>query len=171
MFFLLSLSPSLFLSLVLFRSLLLFQAFAIVDPVSPAAQRLSPLLLTLRDDLHVSLRLFFAPHSGLSDLPIKRFYRYVLRSAVTFATNGQLRVRQPFRPLPSLPSSHFLSVFITVPPFLRFSRLCSFPGFAFPFLLAVCPPPPTLFFILLVIPLPFSSLRICTATLTFPAGM
>ena len=50
---------------------------ALLDPVSDAAQRVAPLLLTLRDRLGASIRLYLNPGTQYRDNPLKSFYRFV----------------------------------------------------------------------------------------------
>ena len=51
---------------------------AVVDPLSPVAQRLSSLLLALRSILPIDYEILLLPGHDYSSIPLKRFYRYVL---------------------------------------------------------------------------------------------
>jgi UDP-glucose:glycoprotein glucosyltransferase len=59
----------------------LIDIVAVLDPLGAVAQRVAPLLATLveleRDDV-AHVRLYLNPSDELHDLPIKRFYRYVV---------------------------------------------------------------------------------------------
>lgn len=48
---------------------------AVVDPLSPSAQKLTSLLVLLHEWLNPSIRIVLNPVSGLSDIPLKNFYR------------------------------------------------------------------------------------------------
>ena len=48
---------------------------AVVDPLSPRAQRLAPLLQTLHVAVAIDLQLFPNPQEKLAELPIKRWGR------------------------------------------------------------------------------------------------
>eukprot|EP00536_Pseudo-nitzschia_multiseries_P004424 jgi/Psemu1/187982/e_gw1.73.34.1 len=53
---------------------------AIVDPTTETAQRLSPLLVVIRDELKLHLDLLMAPRTeldGASNIPITSYYRFV----------------------------------------------------------------------------------------------
>ena len=64
---------------------------AIVDPTTETAQRLSPLLITIRDELKLPLDLILAPRpelDGDSDIPISSYYRFVADSSAYQSVNG-----------------------------------------------------------------------------------
>ncbi|ONK57353.1 uncharacterized protein A4U43_C10F19220 [Asparagus officinalis] len=66
---------------------------AVIDPLSPAGQKLSPLLRVLWKCIQPSMRIILNPISSLADLPLKNFYRYVVPSvddfsAVDYSVNG-----------------------------------------------------------------------------------
>ncbi|XP_053315400.1 UDP-glucose:glycoprotein glucosyltransferase 1 isoform X2 [Spea bombifrons] len=61
-----------------------FEVVAVVDPVTKAAQKLSPLLLVLNQILNMNLRVFMNCQSKLSEMPLKSFYRYVLEPEILF---------------------------------------------------------------------------------------
>lgn len=50
----------------------------LLDPLGEAAQRLAPILTTLRDHFHLPLRVLLAPHPELSEFPLKSYYRFAL---------------------------------------------------------------------------------------------
>uniref|UniRef100_A0A8C7XD53 UDP-glucose ceramide glucosyltransferase-like 1 n=1 Tax=Oryzias sinensis TaxID=183150 RepID=A0A8C7XD53_9TELE len=65
-----------------------FDVVAVVDPVTRDAQKLTPLLLVLKQLVNVNLRVFMNCQSKLSDLPLKSFYRYVLEAEVAFQADS-----------------------------------------------------------------------------------
>uniref|UniRef100_A0A8D3E4T7 UDP-glucose ceramide glucosyltransferase-like 1 n=1 Tax=Scophthalmus maximus TaxID=52904 RepID=A0A8D3E4T7_SCOMX len=65
-----------------------FDVVAVVDPVTRDAQKLSPLLLVLKQLVNVNLRVFMNCQSKLSDMPLKSIYRYVLEPEVTFRSDS-----------------------------------------------------------------------------------
>mmetsp|Transcript_56656 Transcript_56656/g.137682 ORF Transcript_56656/g.137682 Transcript_56656/m.137682 type:complete len:1847 (+) Transcript_56656:196-5736(+) len=86
---------------------------AIVDPVTETAQRLSPLLLLLRDELKLPVKLIFAPRTELnsdSNVPISSYYRFVAD-----ATQYQEGLTGPGAYFSDLPSNHVLTLRMDVP--------------------------------------------------------
>lgn len=64
---------------------------AVVDPLSQTAQKWSTILMALSQIEGVYIELYLYPQLNLKELPIKRFYRYVLEPQLTFnATTGAL---------------------------------------------------------------------------------
>ncbi|RIB10779.1 Glycosyltransferase Family 24 protein [Gigaspora rosea] len=64
---------------------------AVVDPLSQTAQKWSTILMALSQIEGVYIELYLYPQLNLKELPIKRFYRYVLEPRLTFnATTGAL---------------------------------------------------------------------------------
>ncbi|KAK9134686.1 hypothetical protein Syun_014016 [Stephania yunnanensis] len=66
---------------------------AVIDPLSPLGQRLSPLLHVLWKSIQPSMRIVLNPLSSLVDLPLKNYYRFVLPmeddfSSVDYSING-----------------------------------------------------------------------------------
>ncbi|CAG8625396.1 9104_t:CDS:10, partial [Racocetra persica] len=78
---------------------------AIVDPLSPTAQKWSTILLTLSQIEGVYIELYLYPHLSLKELPIKRFYRYVLEPRLKFnaTTNALIPPTAYFAHLPEDP--------------------------------------------------------------------
>uniref|UniRef100_A0A3Q2Y4X5 UDP-glucose ceramide glucosyltransferase-like 1 n=1 Tax=Hippocampus comes TaxID=109280 RepID=A0A3Q2Y4X5_HIPCM len=66
-----------------------FDVVAIVDPLTRAAQKMSPLLIVLSQVVNLRLRLFMNCRAKLSEMPLK-FYSYVLESDVTFLANDTM---------------------------------------------------------------------------------
>lgn len=64
---------------------------ATVDPASEKAQRWIPILKALSELDGVHLKLFLNPKERLQELPVKRFYRFVLESQPIFEDDGSLR--------------------------------------------------------------------------------
>ncbi|KAH8819728.1 UDP-glucose:glycoprotein glucosyltransferase-domain-containing protein [Xylogone sp. PMI_703] len=67
------------------------QLTVLVDPTSEQAQRWIPILKVLSQLEGVYLKLFLNPKERLQELPVKRFYRYVLESKPSFTDAGALR--------------------------------------------------------------------------------
>lgn len=66
------------------------QFVASIDPASELAQRWIPILKVLSGLDGVYMKLFLNPVDRLKDLPVKRFYRYVLNAQPTFTADGVL---------------------------------------------------------------------------------
>lgn len=66
------------------------QIVALVDPASEIAQRYVPILRVLSELAGVHMRMFLNPRDKLEELPVKRFYRYVLDSKPSFDDRGSL---------------------------------------------------------------------------------
>jgi hypothetical protein len=89
------------------------QVTAIVDPVTETAQRLSPLLIMIRDELKLPLTMMLAPRSELdgdSKIPITSYYRFV---ADPSAYQGL--VGSPVAHFSNLPTGHVLTLRMDVP--------------------------------------------------------
>lgn len=67
------------------------QIVASIDPSSQVAQRWIPILKTLSELKGVYLRIFLNPQERMRELPIKRFYRYVVNSEPHFGKDGSLQ--------------------------------------------------------------------------------
>ena len=87
---------------------------ASIDPISELAQRWIPMLKVLSDIDGVHLRLFLNPKEKIQELPIKRFYRYVLESKPSFDGEGMLR--KPQATFEGLPKEALLNLGLDVPP-------------------------------------------------------
>ncbi|KAI8627484.1 glycosyltransferase family 24 protein [Xylariaceae sp. FL1651] len=87
---------------------------ALLNPTSEIGQRWAPILKVLSELDGVFLRIFLNPRERLEELPIKRFYRYVLQSEPSFDENGALRSQgATFK---SLPSEALLNLGMDMPP-------------------------------------------------------
>jgi len=92
------------------------KVFAIVDPTTETAQRLSPLLLIIRDELELYLDLILAPRmelNGDSDIPISSYYRFVANPSVYQTTGGS--VGSPIAHFSNLPTDQILTLRMDVP--------------------------------------------------------
>jgi hypothetical protein len=84
---------------------------AIVDPTTETAQRLSPLLLIIRDELKLHLDLILAPRmelSGDSDIPISSYYRFVADPSAYQASEGG--TGSPIAHFSNLPTDQILTL-------------------------------------------------------------
>jgi hypothetical protein len=57
---------------------------AVLDPLSTAAQRITPMLLALRDAFTHDFTIFLNPKTGFNELPLKRFYVHPSRTNAIF---------------------------------------------------------------------------------------
>ncbi|KAM3498853.1 hypothetical protein MY10362_007850 [Beauveria mimosiformis] len=87
---------------------------ALLNPLSEQAQRWAPLLKVLSELDGVYLKLFLNPKEKLEELPIKRFFRYVLESKPSFDEGGAIRGGQAI--FSGLPSEALLTLGMDVPP-------------------------------------------------------
>ena len=84
---------------------------AILDPLSEATQRVSPLLRAIRDQLKLPLSLMLAPRPviGGEDLPVSSYYRFV---ADPQASADRVLPKASFQ---NLPINHVLTIRMDVP--------------------------------------------------------
>ncbi|KAF2083658.1 glycosyltransferase family 24 protein [Saccharata proteae CBS 121410] len=90
------------------------QIVASVDPASEIAQRWIPILKVLSEMNGVHMRLFLNPKERLQEIPVKRFYRYVLDSKPSFDEAGSSRPLQA--QFTGVPSEALLNLGMDVPP-------------------------------------------------------
>ncbi|KAK8227157.1 UDP-glucose:glycoprotein glucosyltransferase-domain-containing protein [Phyllosticta capitalensis] len=90
------------------------QIVASIDPSSETAQRWIPILKVLSEMSGVHMRLFLNPKERLDELPIKRFYRYVLSSQPEFEDDGSTKSLQAH--FSGIPSEALLTIGMDVPP-------------------------------------------------------
>jgi UDP-glucose:glycoprotein glucosyltransferase len=64
---------------------------AVINPASEVGQKWAAVLRVLSELEGVHLQVFLNPLEGLGELPVKRFYRYVLESSPSFDENGKLK--------------------------------------------------------------------------------
>jgi len=92
------------------------KVIAIVDPTTETAQRLSPLLLVIRDELKLPLDLILAPRTeldGESDIPISSYYRFVADPSAYQARDDS--ASSPIARFSNLPTNHILTLRMDVP--------------------------------------------------------
>ncbi|KAB5526252.1 UDP-glucose:Glyco protein glucosyltransferase-domain-containing protein [Coniochaeta sp. 2T2.1] len=105
------------------KSTATIQFIALVDPASEQGQKWAPVLKVLSELEGVYLRIFLNPKEGLSELPVKRFYRYVLDSAPTFDSQGKIApLSATFN---GIPSEALLTAGMDVPPAWLVSSMIS----------------------------------------------
>ncbi|RIA98379.1 Glycosyltransferase Family 24 protein [Glomus cerebriforme] len=69
----------------------LYKISVVIDPLSETAQKWSTILEILSQVDGVAIELYLNPRMGLNEIPIKRFYRYVLEPRLNFnSTTGNL---------------------------------------------------------------------------------
>ncbi|TAQ88877.1 hypothetical protein B7494_g2787 [Chlorociboria aeruginascens] len=90
------------------------QMIVLVDPASEQGQRWIPLLKVFSELDGVYIKLFLNPKERLQELPVKRFYRYVLDSKPTFDEFGALIA--PGASFSGVPQEALLTVGMNVPP-------------------------------------------------------
>ena len=92
----------------------IFQIVASIDPASEQAQRWLPILNTLSDMDGTYLELFLNPKQMLQELPVKRFYRYLLGSKPRFNADGSVdNFKAQFK---GIPKKALLNLGMDVPP-------------------------------------------------------
>ncbi|KAJ5174782.1 UDP-glucose:glycoprotein glucosyltransferase 1 [Penicillium canariense] len=86
---------------------------AVLDPASEPAQRWLPILKVLSELAGVQLKIFLNPKDELKELPVKRFYRYVLESEPSFTADGSLS--RPGASFTGVPVEALLTLGMDVP--------------------------------------------------------
>lgn len=87
---------------------------ALLDPASEQGQRWAPILKVMSQLDGVFVKVFLNPSERMQELPIKRFYRYVLAAEPTFDDAGSVKsLSATFR---GLPSEALLTLGMDVPP-------------------------------------------------------
>ncbi|XP_043704312.1 UDP-glucose:glycoprotein glucosyltransferase [Telopea speciosissima] len=87
---------------------------AVVDPLSPSGQKLSPLLRVLWKCIQPNMRIVLNPMSSLVDLPLKNYYRYVVPSMDDFSHVDYL-VNGPKALFANMPLTKTLTMNLDVP--------------------------------------------------------
>ncbi|XP_046852680.1 UDP-glucose:glycoprotein glucosyltransferase 1-like isoform X2 [Xenia sp. Carnegie-2017] len=87
---------------------------AVLDPLSKDAQKLIPILMVLRNITEVNLKIYMNCREKLSELPLKRFYRYVLTPNLQFDDNGNL-VSEPRAEFTDIPETPLLTMNLDIP--------------------------------------------------------
>ncbi|KAF2152705.1 glycosyltransferase family 24 protein [Myriangium duriaei CBS 260.36] len=90
------------------------QLVFVVDLASESAQRWIPIVQTLSELSGVHTKVFLNPKESLEELPIKRFYRHVLKSEPTFDPEG--KVHDPSAHFNGLPADALLTIGMDLPP-------------------------------------------------------
>jgi UDP-glucose:glycoprotein glucosyltransferase len=90
------------------------QIVASIDPASELAQRWIPIIKALSELDGVYTCLYLNPKERIDELPIKRFYRYVLGSKPTFDSNGALQGLSAH--FAGLPAEALLNMGMDLPP-------------------------------------------------------
>lgn len=96
------------------RDLPSFSVVAVVDPTSRGAQKLSSILILLRNVINCDLKLFLCAVDKHSDMPIKNFYRYVVEPELQFIDGVKL-TEGPVAKFIGLPSESLLTQNLNVP--------------------------------------------------------
>lgn len=91
-----------------------FNIIAILDPASRGAQKLSPLLILIRQVINCNLKLYLCAVDKHSDMPVKNFYRYVIEPELQFTQDGRLS-NGPVAKFVGLPANHLLTQNLAVP--------------------------------------------------------
>ncbi|KAH7129335.1 UDP-glucose:glycoprotein glucosyltransferase-domain-containing protein [Dactylonectria estremocensis] len=86
----------------------------LLNPTSEQGQRWAPILKVLSELDGVYLKLFMNPRDVVTELPVKRFFRYVLDSKPSFDEAGS--VQGPKAVFKGLPSEALLTAAMDVPP-------------------------------------------------------
>ncbi|GLU02935.1 hypothetical protein SLE2022_201650 [Rubroshorea leprosula] len=87
---------------------------AVIDPLSPAGQKLSSLLRVLAKYVQPSMRIVLNPMSSLVDLPLKNYYRYVVPTMDDFSGIDHT-VNGPKAFFANMPLSKTLTMNLDVP--------------------------------------------------------
>jgi UDP-glucose:glycoprotein glucosyltransferase len=90
------------------------QMTVLVDPASEHGQKWIPLLKAISELDGVYLKLFLNPKERLQELPVKRFYRYVIDSKPTFDDAGALQSLSAT--FTGVPQEALLNLGMDVPP-------------------------------------------------------
>ncbi|KAJ4403755.1 killer toxin resistant protein [Didymella pomorum] len=92
----------------------IFQIVASIDPATEQAQKWIPILNTLSEMEGSYLKLFLNPKQMLQELPVKRFYRYLLGSKPRFNADGSVdNFKAQFK---GIPKKALLNLGMDVPP-------------------------------------------------------
>ncbi|KAJ2906156.1 hypothetical protein MKZ38_002871 [Zalerion maritima] len=87
---------------------------ALLNPASEQAQRWIPILKTLSEMEGVYLKIYMNPKQKLEELPVKRFFRYVLESSPSFDESGKVKpIGAVFK---GVPSEALLTAGMNIPP-------------------------------------------------------
>jgi UDP-glucose:glycoprotein glucosyltransferase len=90
------------------------QMTVVLDPASEQGQKWTHMLKTLSELDGVYVKLYLNPKDHIKELPIKRFYRYVIDSKPAFDENGSLLA--PKATFTGVPQEALLTLKMDVPP-------------------------------------------------------
>ncbi|KAH8592371.1 UDP-glucose:glycoprotein glucosyltransferase-domain-containing protein [Bisporella sp. PMI_857] len=90
------------------------QMTVIVDPASEGGQRWIPILKVISELDGIYVKIYLNPKERLAELPVKRFYRYVLHSKPTFNDAGALQTLGAS--FSGVPQEALLTVGLDIPP-------------------------------------------------------
>ncbi|XP_022095271.1 UDP-glucose:glycoprotein glucosyltransferase 1-like isoform X2 [Acanthaster planci] len=91
-----------------------FDIVAILDPLSSQAQKWSHILGVLKEVINVKIRIFMNPKDKLSEMPLKRFYRYVLEPELSFRVDSSLTAG-PMAKFSDMPPDTLLTLNLLTP--------------------------------------------------------
>lgn len=96
----------------------------ILDPVSPVAQRVAPLLKLLQDTAAVDVEIMLVPTQELEKMPLESYYAYAAPQRVGGAGGGALPLlAPPAARFGALPQNRVLTMNVDVPePWLTEAR-------------------------------------------------
>jgi len=96
------------------NSTAIIQVVVSLDPATEVAQRWVPVIKALSELDGVYTRVYLNPKEKLQELPVKRFYRYVLQSTPKFTEDGSLLALSA--DFEGLPKETLLTMAMDVPP-------------------------------------------------------
>ncbi|XP_053694365.1 UDP-glucose:glycoprotein glucosyltransferase [Sabethes cyaneus] len=91
-----------------------FEIVAVLDPASRGAQKLSSLLILLRNVVNCNMRIILCAIDKHSDMPVKTFYRFVIEPELQFTADGR-HAAGPFAKFVGLPANSLLTQSLNVP--------------------------------------------------------
>lgn len=91
-----------------------FDIEAVLDPLSTGAQKVVPILMALQEAFNVNLKIFLNCKAKHSELPVNRFYQFVIQSKLTFDAQGSL-VDDQSAIFKNLPHSALLTLIMDTP--------------------------------------------------------
>jgi len=91
-----------------------FDVVVVVDPLSKAAQKIAPILMVLQNATNVNIKLAMNSREKLSEIPLNRFYRYVLEPQVAFDDDGAM-AEGPLALFSDMPQSVLLTMGMDTP--------------------------------------------------------
>ncbi|CEF63031.1 UDP-glucose:glycoprotein glucosyltransferase 1 [Strongyloides ratti] len=85
----------------------------VTDPLTKGAQKLSAILKLILRSCNADLKIVLNPQDKLSELPLKRFYRFVADQEISFTTDG--KVISPVAVFENLPKKQLLTLNVISP--------------------------------------------------------